>query len=102
MNGDLEVALPSQHKVVGRNIRREQQRAWAAAYEAKEKLAERSRSEIEESVVRRLKQELAASELLLVLFTAALASRRRNTLCEPFPAFLCDQNGPLFEETVRF
>lgn len=101
MNADTALGMPSQHKVLGRAIRRKNLQERSDAYERQHNLGNRTRAELENDVLERLTRNLAAGELLLALFASSLASSRRSTICEPFPQFFNSTEGPRFEELVR-
>ena len=102
MNEDTALGMPSHHKALGRVIRRKKLQERSDAYERRRNLGTRTRSEVEKGVLERLNRDLVVSELLLALFTSALSSSRRSTICDPFPKTLTSMQGPLFEEAVRF
>lgn len=102
MSSAGELGLPDQFKARGREIRRKQHTAWSESYETEHKLEDRPRNVLEEKLLSRLESDLPACELLLALFASAASSSRRHTVCAPFPRFLIGQDGPLYEDAVRF
>lgn len=99
MISDIDAGLPGSHKSLERRVRWNQLKQWSETYDSK--LGPLTRSQLEESVRERLSTDLAASELLLVFFSAALSSPRRATICDPFPAFFIGTDGPCYEDAVR-
>lgn len=55
---------------------------------------------LEQRVVEAVTQRGAASELSLCLFSAALFSYRRGTICEPFPPYF-EQGDRAYDDVVR-
>ena len=102
MNSDTAIGMPSQHKALGRVVRRQNLKDQAVAYEKSHGLLNRTQSQLASDVLDRLGRDMPVCELLLALFTKALSSSRRSTICDPFPSFFMSTEGPLYEETVRF